>query len=308
MNRVSITNPDLRKYETTEITADVSAGSSVDLTVKYNQGFSVDDLILVGKVAYEKTEECKITAITGNTTITVATLKLNHTEGTEIRIIPYDKVKLFSCATETGTYVAVGDWVDIDYDNMMTYIDHSAGTADTWYKARFRNDTSAVESTLSDAFQVTDAGYYCTISEIMVEAGMSDNRYIDSEFTNRCRRRAQLEVDGSLYGQYSLPLSAIPDIIKEITRMLAAGWLLYKEYGSEADGTSKDGISKVKEARSMLKEIRSGSMVLLDADKVEMATTGKAYSDLEGWPDSTTEDEVESDSGGAINFRIKKKF
>jgi len=200
MNRISITNPSLRKYESSELTSDASAGSDVSLSVKNNQGFSVDDLILVSKKGYEKSEVCQIKTITGNTTIVVHTLKLGHTEGTEIRMVPYDKVKLYSSSTETGTYTAVGDWVDIDYDNMMTYIDDSSGDDDTWYKAKFRHSISAVESTLSDAFQVTDAGYYCTISEVLDEAGMIDNRYVDNEFVNRCRRRAQLEVDGSLYG------------------------------------------------------------------------------------------------------------
>jgi len=178
----------------------------------------------------------------------------------------------------------------------------------TWYKAKFRNSSSAVESTLSEAFQITDAGYYITITEILREAGMSDNRYISSEYTHKVRRRAQLEVDGSLYGHYTLPLSTVPDIVKEITRLLAAGWLLYKEYGSEADGTSKDGISKVREGRRMLKDIREGNIVLLDADKAELDTPGKDFSDAESWPDNTTKDADEADAGGDIQFRIKKKF
>jgi phage gp36-like protein len=306
MNRISITNPSLRKYESSELTSDASAGSDVSLSVKNNQGFSVDDLILGSKKGYEKSEVCQIKTITGNTTIVVHTLKLGHTEGTEIRMVPYDKVKLYSSSTETGTYTAVGDWVDIDYDNMMTYIDDSSGDDDTWYKAKFRHSISAVESTLSDAFQVTDAGYYCTISEVLDEAGMIDNRYVDNEFVNRCRRRAQLEVDGSLYGKYELPLSTIPDIVKEITRLLASGWLLFKEYGAESDGTSKDGMAKVKEARGMLKDIREGKVILLDADKAEMTTAGKTYSEAESWPDDTTEDADES--GGEIQFRISKKF
>jgi len=50
-----------------------------------------------------------------------------------------------------------------------------------------------------------------------------------------------------------LPLSSVPEIIKTITKLLAAGWLMWQEYGEEASGTSKDGIAKVEQARSMLK-------------------------------------------------------
>ncbi len=307
-NRVSINNPNIRKYEYTELTADISAGSDVACSVKNNQGFSADDLVLVRKPGREKSEVCTVGSTTENTTITLSTVTLDHSKGTEIRKIPYDQVALFSASSEDGSYSIVGAYVSIEYDDVATYIDDSDGDTSTWYKAKFKNSESGVTTDYSDAFQITDAGFYCTIGEILEEAGLEDNRYLDMNYVYRTRKRAQQEVDGKLYDVYELPFSTTPDTIKEITRLLAAGWLLYKEYGSEADGTSKDGMTKVKEARSWLKQIVNGDIVLRDSDGDALTRRGKSHSDLEGWPDNTTADADDDDAGGDIHFRIGDEF
>lgn len=308
-NRISITNPDLRKYEYTELTADISSGSDVACSVKNNQGFSADDLVLVRKPGREKSESCTVGSTTGDTTITLSAVKFDHSKGAEIRIIPYDQVALFSASTENGSYSIEGAYVSIEYDDVATYIDDSDGDSTTWYKAKFKHSVSGVTTDYSDAFQITDAGFYCTIGEILEESGLKDNRYLDMSYVHRARKRAQQEVEGKLYDVYTLPFSEVPDTVKEITRLLAAGWLLYKEYGSEADGTSKDGMDKVKEARSWLKQVVNSDIILRDNDGDVLTRTGKSYSDLAGWPDSTTDGTDDDDAGDdGPHVRISDEF
>ena len=303
MNRVSITNPDLTKQETTQLTADATAGSSVVLSVKNNQGFAENELIIIKRAGREKCEKEKITAVTGNDKITVETLRLNHIEDEAIRKVPYDQVVLYYLVGEI--YTAIGTWTDINYDDLVTYIDHEAGTSETWYKAEFRHSVSGRESGQSDAFEITSDVHYCTINDILEEAGFLSNKYIEPDRIYRTRASAEAEVKGSISSVYTLPLDKTCELTKIITKLLAAGWLMWQEYGEEASGTDKDGIAKVKEARSMLKAIRSKSLPLLDASDTEPTKKG---SSLSGWPDDTTKDADDDDSGGAIHFRISQKF
>ena len=308
MNRVSITNPDLTKQETTKLIADATAGSDVALAVKNNQGYAVDELIIIKRAGREKCEKEKITVITGNTGITVATLKLNHLEDEEIRKVPYDQIKLYSCATEDGTYVEVAAWSDINFDDLVTYIDHAAGTDDTWYKSNFKHSVSARESGLSDSFQITADTHYCSINDILEEAGMKDNKYIEPARVYHLRASAEAEVKASISVIYALPLDKTCELTKIITKLLSAGWLMWQEYGEEASGTDKDGIAKIKEARSMLKGIRNHTLILLDADDTEPSKITKPMGQVDGWPDSTTKDADDDEGGGDVKFRVTDEF
>lgn len=306
MNRVAITNPDLSKQEYTKLTAAVSAGSDVSLSVENNQGFVANDLIIIPTEGKEKCEKEKIASVSGNNTIVVPTIKFAHLEGDEVRKTPYDQVILYFCVDEDGTYAAVGTWVDINFDDLVTYIDHSAGTAATWYKAEFKNSITGAVSGLSAAFQITADVHYCTLNQVLEEAGMTGNRFIAPERVSRLRANAESEVKGSISGRYSLPLSEIPEIVREAAKLLAAGKLLWQEFGTDAEGTVNDGAAKIKEARSILKEIRDGGIVLLDSDDTELTRAGDRA--ISGWPDETTEDADEDDAGGEINFRISQEF
>ena len=306
MNRVAISNPDLSKQEYTKLTANADAGSAVALAVENNQGFSADDLIIIQTEGKEKCEKEKITSTTGNATITVPILKFDHLENEEIRKTPYDQVILYSCATETGTYVAVGTWVDINFDDLVTYINHSAGVASTWYKAEFKNSVSGAESGLSAAFQVTADVHYCTLNQVLEEAGMVGNRFIAPERVSRLRANAESEAKGSISSKYVLPLSEVPEIVREAVKLLSAGRLLRQEFGTDAEGTTRDGAAKIKEGRKILEDITDGNIVLLDSDDTELTRSGDRG--VSGWPDETTKDASDEDAGGDVHFRVSQKF
>ena len=306
MNHVSISNPDLSKQEHTKLTVDAVAGSDVALTVENNQGFIVDNLIIIPQEGKEQCEKCQISVITDNNTITVETLKFAHLVGVEIRKTPYDQVILYHCATEDGEYAEVATWSDINFDDLTTYIDHEAGVAATWYKAEFKNSVSGLQSGLSDAFQVSTDIHYCTLNQVLEEAGMVGNRFIAPERVSRLRANAESEAKGSLASKYTLPLSVVPDIVRDAVMLLSAGRLLQQEFGTDAEGTARDGAAKIKEGRGILEDIREGSIILLDGSDAELTKTGNRGAD--GWPDSTTKDADEEDAGGGVNFRISQKF
>lgn len=112
---------------------------------------------------------------------------------------------------------------------------------------------------------------------------------------------------GKLAKVYSLPLASTPNILKLIEKRLAAGLLLDKEYSVGGDETEDSrGRRWIKWAEKKLEDIVDGKLELVDSSG--NAFTQLSSSGLDGWPDDTTEDADEDDSGGAIKFRIKKKF
>jgi hypothetical protein len=65
-----------------------------------------------------------------------------------------------------------------------------------------------------------------------------------------------------------MPLSEIPDLIVEICELLAAGAILWDEYGEDGQGPKM-----ISSARGMLKDIREGNLRLV-VDGAELATAG----------------------------------
>ena len=298
------------KSEKTEITADVSAGSAVEVAVKNNQKYAENDFCIFGIEGSEGAKVVKISSVAGNTTITFATVKLAHLKGAPITKIRYNRRKFYGCVTKTGIFIYISI-NDIEVDNPKgTYFEYTGVEGYLYFKATYYNSVTLEESDIDDAIAVRAGAvdHYCSVYDIREEAGFVNNPYIGDGRIHAKRLAAEAEVKSSVAAIYSLPLSAECEIVGVITKTLAAGWLMWAEYGEEASGTSKDGMAKVEEARSMLKAIRNGSLPLLDASDSEPSKISSPLNQMDGWPDETTEDEDEDDSGGAIRFRIKKKF
>ncbi len=286
MNRVGITNPDLTEQEFTELTADVSAGDTVSLTVENNQGFAADDYV-VFNYGEEKAEVAQISSVSGSTTIVVDSIDFDHDSGIEIRVTPYNKVKLYSASEEDGSYTEVADWSDLDWDAQVTYIDDSDGTDSTWYKAEYKNATTSQLSGESDAFQVKT--HYIDLDYIYEEAGMKGNRYISADRVYRLRSKAESLAKGIIGARYSLPLSEVPEVVSEAVRLIAAGRLMLHEYGTDMRGTRDDGQAKIDSGRAMLEDIKNGKIILLDSDDTELSRSTERG--ITGYPDDEDTDE-----------------
>lgn len=112
---------------------------------------------------------------------------------------------------------------------------------------------------------------YSTANNIKTEAGMQDNPNISDALATGYGVQADGEINSALFEQYVLPLSETPDLIEFISRQLAAGLLLTKEYGYE-DNLSEAGRTKVKNARAMLNRIAERKLILVKSDGTAMET------------------------------------
>lgn len=147
---------------------------------------------------------------------------------------------------------------------------------------------------------------YSTITNIRKEAGFTGNTNIlDADITS-FQEAAYSHINGILSRTYTLPLSETPDILELIERRLAAGHLLLEQYGEEAEGTDREGETKVKWAEDMLAKIESGEIQLLNTSN-EVLTRSEGQT-MKGWPNSSTEDLDQDEAGGERIFHIKEEF
>jgi phage gp36-like protein len=299
------TTEDFIESEKTTISEDVSA-SATPVSVDSNQGFSIDDWVIIGTKGNDKAEIKQITG-TPSSILEVEALTFDHKEGEPIVKIAFNQRRLYGSDKEDGDYSLI-ETKTIEVDNPQgTYFSYS-GTDYDWFKATYYNSETEAETDIDDAvaIQAGETQRYCSVYDVREEAGFLNNPYVSDGRINLLILQAESEVKGSIAGRYSLPLSEIPDIIKTATILLAAGRLLYREYGYDTEGLAKDGLEKMKEARSILKGISKGEIVLLDSDDSKL--TQSSTDEAEGWPNDTTANANDDDAGGDVNFRISKEF
>lgn len=141
-------------------------------------------------------------------------------------------------------------------------------------------------------------GRYTTLVKVREEAGLTGNTNIADSIVQIYQDAAEDEIDGVLLKRYSLPLSEVPSDLATMATLLAAGLLLLKEYGPEAEGTTKDGQMKVDTARDWLKRIADGSQLLIGADSAELGQSSSLR--IDGLPIDEDDDEAK--------FKIDEKF
>lgn len=313
MNAVIAPTENFVLSEKTSFSADEVIGQTV-LSVNNAQGFVANSYIVLGNLGYEKAEIAKIASIdTGLITITITSgTKHAHSEGELITKIFYNQRKFYRSTTESGTYTHLtseGSPVNLKVDDPSgTCLEDSSGLSTSWYKSTYYNSTTGQESDIDDAI-ATKAGeveFYTSIYKVKAEAGLQDNSYISDELVDSYRLESQNEVDSIISGVYSVPLSVIPKIIEHITRLLAAGLLLQKEYGMESDlEINKTGERKITRAKELLDKIVAGSMKLIGPDGVALSTGTVLKASSSNVYNGTTEDLGEMFNIGDEYFRMK---
>ncbi len=84
----------------------------------------------------------------------------------------YDVIKVYRSATETGTYseiTVLGTRVDLVAATSVYIYDDTAGDVDYWYKTSYYNESTLLESTLSDAIKGDVNSLYICIQDIRDE-------------------------------------------------------------------------------------------------------------------------------------------
>ena len=263
--------------ERTTFSADEAASQTV-LSVENAGNFSANDYIVLGEIGSE-TAEVRQVASTDVTSITISVVtSFTHTKDSNIQKLLYNQRKFYRCSTETGTYshlASEGSPIDIQVDRPEgTEFEDSTGTSASWYKATYYNETSGIETSLADAVatKAGDAEHYTSVYKIKNESGFRDNDYIGSDLVDRYRTEAEAQAEGAVASIYSLPFSSSPKLFQHIVTLLAAGLLLSKEYGMEADvEISKTGQRKIERAQELLEKIQNSTIVLIGEDGTELS-------------------------------------
>ena len=315
-----INNDSENRGEKTRLNAAQSAAGTA-LELENSQGILANNFICLGREGAEQSELKKVDSVNADqkNIVLAAATKFVHKKFEEVTKFFYDQRKIYRKLASEGSYslIATKD-IEIDRPEGTIYED-ATGAITALYKATYYNSQTAVETSIDDAVAMYGGGgtHYCDLSEIREEAGFNNNDNITEERIYRTRARAEAEINSSLKVIYSLPITAnaywdtsgAQELIRQVCMLLAAGWIMWQEYPDErGNGTSKDGLEKIKEARSILKDIRNGKLTLIGSDNNTFATVNTQS--IEGYPDDTFEtipDENHDDDENYI-FQLGKSW
>jgi hypothetical protein len=307
---ISIENfPATNIGEITILTADAAAAQAV-INVENADGLVVDDFLLIGFKGQETTELKKIQSITNLAVTNTANLVNKHYKNESVARVRADKAKIYRAANVDGSQPADGSFsllqtVTLEADQLYTEYVDSAGGSGYWYKYTFYNSVTTLETSLSEAVAVRGGAYglYATTDEVRIEAGLQNNRYIADQQIYAKLVQAQSEVNGSLtIGGYSLPLTDIPEDVKNATLLLAAGYLLVMDYGAEHQGTNKDGEKKLKLGKELLAKFEAGQTPLVTAGGSVITGGNKA---VNFYPTDTEAAKTPEEGGRMFSTGIK---
>lgn len=275
--------------EKTTLSSDALSNQST-LQVENIVTFSVNNFLAIGHIGSETCEIKKIQSISGKTITLTSSLDHLHKKTEPIQVLRYDQLRLYRAANIDGSIPPMSSFtllatIPLEGDQMtVEYLDQ-AGGSNFWYRYTYYNSHSSSETPLgsSQAIRGGDYGKYASIDEIRIEAGFQNNTDVTDQMIADRREDAESEIKSVLYvAGYTLPLQApVPPIIKNITKLLAAGYLLLQDYGVLSEGTNKEGIKKISLARELLEKIRTKEIVLIDQlNEVSYSRSGK----IAGYP------------------------
>lgn len=301
--------------EKSKLDAD-AAVAATNLTVQYNDNIAADDILFIGRIGSESGEAKEIASTSNATAIVLAAgLSKPHTRFEDIITLFGDKIRIYYAANVDGTEPSDDDatllqTVSIDYDQMETSYTDDDGGSDRWYKYTYYNSGSGSETPLSESRwrRGGNVGNYASIESIRRKAGITNNRYITDAYVEEKRQFAQALINSTLVGIYTLPVSEpIPELLAEITRLLAAGSLLLSDYGPLNSLDTKEGQAMIdqvmnKDKTGYLDRLDSKQLVLIGQDGVSLAIEGSGDS-FKMYPDENTATDDVENGGGPRMFR-----
>ncbi|MEK7992892.1 MAG: phage protein Gp36 family protein [Planctomycetota bacterium] len=282
---------DFVKRERGTLSATAATGSNVVIAVESAEGVAANDYVVIGHEGNELAELCLVSAVT-NTSITVTTLKFNHTAEEPFTVYRYNKRKFYGATTSTGSYTeltADGSPKDISVDNSEGTILEYSGSTYTYFKSTYYNSTTAEETDIADSVAISgdESSRYASLYAIRKHAGLAGNpRYSDLRIETK-RGQAENEINSVLAAKYTLPLAEVPALVSNICELLAAGYIDYEEFGKDSEGVKWLG-----EGRALLTAIRKGTQLLIGTDGTELTRNAKVDV-LDGYPDDADTDSAQ---------------
>lgn len=279
------------------LSADAASGQPT-IAVQNTDGVANNDF-LVFIPGSETSELLEILSISNLNITFTSNLILNHKNHERVIKLFGDQVKVYRAPNVDGTipadtaFSALGSPVAIEPDTPSTLVTDSAGGSDYWYKFVYRNSITSAETDISYSEAIRGGGWgnYCSIESIRNEAGLDKVKQLQNSEIAERRAEAEDEINAALVSAgYMMPLQTqkgayyTPPLIKNIDRMLSAGYVLLRNFGTTKPGSQSDGGSKVKRAQDLLAEIQLTDKMLLDSTGQVLAKTQL----VSGWPDDTT--------------------
>lgn len=305
--------------EETELTADAAASQAV-IAVVSNQNFAANSHYVIGRIASEGLEKLLVLSVAGSTGITATTnLVRGHSKFEKVTRLFGDKIRIYRASNVDGSQPADGDFtllttVNIDYDGSQTEYTDADGSSSYWYKSTFYDSVGLTESSLAQSDAVRGGGYgnYASIESIRTQAGLTNNRFIADSVFEEKRQAAQRLIDSELNGVYVVPFTApINPLISEITRLLAAGYVLTQEYANSGGVIFAQGQAMIDrvtndDKNGLLDRLNKKELKLTDAEgSPESVTDSGTFS---GYPNSTTATALPENGGGARSFRVSDRY
>lgn len=265
------------KLADSKLSANVSAGSNVTIPLYGNGGFAVGNYVCIGIPGSATAEIQQINSLPAASSIEVATLLYAHSSDEPIQVYRYNQRKFYGSLTLTGSYAELlssGSPKSIAVnDPQGTYFEYTGSDGFLYFKSTYYNSNTNEETDINDAIGVAgdQSTRYCSLYDIRFQAGMQDNPYVGDDQFEDYRTRAESTINSSLYARYILPLEngttnelEVPAIIKDCAVKLAAGYSDYREYGKTGEG-----VKWIAEAKSILRDIKTGVVRLIDSNFVE---------------------------------------
>lgn len=287
--------------EKTGLSVDVAAALTT-VTAKDVTNIAANDFVIIGTPGEDDAEKRKVTAVNTTTQVLtlVSALTFAHKRFESVTKLRGDQIRLYRASNVDGTVPASFSLlatIDIPADQLSVQYTDSTGGSSYWYRQTYYNSVSLAETNLTDApaKRGGDFGHFCTVDEVRAEAGLSNNPdYPDWMIADR-RDDAESEIKGTLRSAgYTLPFATIPSTVRNVTKLLAAGYLLQQDYGPGVEGSTKEGQGKINMAYQLLEKIMNHQIVLLDAVEADVAER----SSINGWPDETTAGMTDTGSHG----------
>lgn len=306
--------PEINIVEKTLLNAAMVAGDT-SVVVKNVQNFSVDDFVIIGRVASEQAEKLQLTASTlASQTLGFAACKFAHPKLEEVTKIRGDIIRVYRAADVDGnqpdddSFILVNP-VTINVKRSYTEYNDADGGVGYWYKITYYNSDTGDETDISESPAVRGGnyGHYATIEQVRTTSGLVGNSDVTDEVVAQARDEAESTVKGYIIaGGYVLPIEEpYPPSVVRLVKQLASAFLLQDEFGASVQGTNRDGFEQEKSVIAKLEAIQKGEIQLIDVNK---ETIKEKKDSVGGWPDDSTETESVSNHGGAPRFTMGRKW
>lgn len=304
----------LNILERSEMNADLAVGGT-SLTVNFSDDIATDDYLYLGTLGSPGGEVVTVTAVPDADTITVSATTKPHSRFDAVTKLFGNQIQVYRAANVDGTVPDDGDFsvlddpFDIDTDQTQTDFTDTGGSSDYWYKYVYYNATTETSTSLADsrAGRGGGVGDYASIESIKRRAGMLGNQWLTDAFIDEKRQAAQSVINAKLTGLYTVPFTEpVNPLITEITKLLAAGYILTDEYGPVQNLDTSEGKGFIERGNELLNQLNTKELELTGVDGVSTALT--TSSGFQMWPNTQTATTADESGGGERMFRVSDRY